>query len=131
MIEKFKFIAKDKISHLPKSPGVFAFRKGTKLLYIGKAANLRERVKNHFQQTAFRDNLFINQVNKIGYIKTDSEFADPADHLTSRPASQGSTIEALILVKYPLHALFSNLPSEKAVYLSICRGWALHGLLPQ
>jgi len=97
MIEKFKFVAKDKISHLPKSPGVYAFRKGTKLLYIGKAANLRERVKNHFQQTAFRDNLFINQVNKIGYIKTDSEFADPADHLTSRPASQGSTIEALIL----------------------------------
>ncbi len=104
---KFKFIAKDKVSHLPKSPGIYAFLarrslgedgyKGAKLLYIGKATNLKERVKNHFLSPAFRDNLFIDQIGKIGYIKTDSEFADPADHLTSRPASQGSTIEALIL----------------------------------
>jgi len=42
-------------------------------LYIGKAANIRERVRNHFQQPAFRDNLFINQISRIGYIKTDSE----------------------------------------------------------
>jgi len=94
---KFKFIAKDKISHLPKSPGVYAFKKDGQILYIGKATNVRERVKNHFQQPGFRGNLFVNQADKIGYIKTDSEFADPTDHLTSRPASQGSTIEALIL----------------------------------
>jgi len=94
---KFKFIAKDKVSYLPKSPGIYAFKKGVKFLYIGKAANIRERVRNHLQQPSFRGNLFINQAEKIGYIKTDSEFADPTDHLTSRPASQGSTIEALIL----------------------------------
>jgi len=94
---KFKFINKDNFSRLPKSCGVYVFKKGRQILYIGKAANIRERVKNHFNQTAFRSNLFINQAEKIGYIKTDSEFADPADPLTSRPASQGSTIEALIL----------------------------------
>jgi len=94
---KFKFIAKDKISHLPKSPGVYAFKKDGQILYIGKATNVRERVKNHFQQPGFRGNLFVNQADKIGYIKTDSEFADPTDHLTSRPASHGSTIEALVL----------------------------------
>jgi len=109
---KFKFINKNSISRLPKSCGVYVFKKGRQILYIGKATNLKERVKNHFQQTAFRDNIFINQVEKIGYIKTDSEFSDPANHLpersegremngvqrtTSRPASQGSTIEALIL----------------------------------
>jgi len=109
---KFRFVAKDNISRLPKSCGVYVFKKGKQILYIGKAANLRDRVKNHFLSPAFRDNLFINQVEKIGFIKTDSEFVDPADHLpersegremngvqrtTSRPASQGSTIEALIL----------------------------------
>ena len=31
-------------------------------------------------------------------------------------------IEALTLVRYPFQALFSNLPSEKAVYLSMCLG---------
>jgi len=71
------------ISQLPKNPGVYAFlarrslgeggKKGAFLLYIGKAANIKERVKNHFQQSAFRDNLFVNQVAKIGYIKTNSE----------------------------------------------------------
>jgi len=68
----FKFLSRNKISQLPKSPGVYAF-KNKEILYIGKAANIRERVKNHFQQPAYRDNLFINQVSKIGYIKTKSE----------------------------------------------------------
>jgi len=94
---EFKFIAKENVSNLPKSPGVYAFKKGRQILYIGKATNIKERIKNHFQQPGFRSNLFVNQADKIGYIKTDSEFADPTDHLTSRPASQGSTIEALIL----------------------------------
>jgi len=87
-MERFKFLAKEKISRLPKKPGVYCFKKNKEILYIGKAANLRERVKNHFpsrskgerrtnvlrtQQPAYRDNLFINQVTKIGYIKADSE----------------------------------------------------------
>ena len=90
---KFKFLSKDNFSRLPKKAGVYAFfaspkypgeggplprrsglrPRGGGLLYIGKAANIKERVKNHFSQPTFRDNLFINQVSKIGYIKTGSE----------------------------------------------------------
>ncbi len=69
----FKFISKDKIKKLPKKSGVYCFKEGRKILYIGKAVNLRERVKNHFQQPAFRDYLFLDKIKKIGYIKTDSE----------------------------------------------------------
>jgi len=72
-VNKFKFLNRGKINRLPKNPGVYSFKKGAKLLYIGKATNIRERVKNHFQQPAYRDNLFINQVSKVGYIKTNSE----------------------------------------------------------
>jgi excinuclease ABC subunit C len=72
-MEKFKFLSKDKISQIPKNSGVYAFKKGKEILYIGKAANLRERIKNHFQQPTFRDNFFINQVSKVGFIKTNSE----------------------------------------------------------
>jgi len=86
-MERFKFIEKNKISKLPKVSGVYCFKKGrgflnagysrfltkSRFLYIGKASNIRERVKNHFQQSAYRDGLFINQVSKIGYLKTDSE----------------------------------------------------------
>jgi len=70
---KFKFLEKGGISRLPKGPGVYTFKKGSEFLYIGKAANIRERVKNHFSQPGFRDSLFINEARKIGYLKTDSE----------------------------------------------------------
>ena len=69
----FKFIKKAKASKLPKNPGVYAFNKGKAFLYIGKASNLKERVENHFQKASFRDNLFIDEANIIGYQKTDSE----------------------------------------------------------
>lgn len=94
-MEKFKFINKDKtphqklrfgtglvqhraslwcwVSRLPKGPGVYTFKKGGKFLYIGKALNIKERVKNHFQHLNFKGNLFVNQASKIGYIKTGSE----------------------------------------------------------
>ncbi len=64
-MEKFKFLPKDKISQLPKVPGVYAFKKGAKLLYIGKAANLKERIKQHED--------LLSLTKQIGYIKTSSE----------------------------------------------------------
>ena len=70
---RFKFLNKKGISKLPKVSGVYIFKKGKEILYIGKAADIKERVKSHFFQPAYRDNLFINQVSKIGYISTDSE----------------------------------------------------------
>lgn len=76
-MEKFTYIPRDKLSELPKEAGVYVFSSNKaqdkQVLYIGKAGNIRERVKNHFQQPSFRDNLFINQVIKIGYFKTYSE----------------------------------------------------------
>jgi excinuclease ABC subunit C len=68
----FNFISKSRISKIPKVPGVYAF-KNSEILYIGKASNLKERVKNHFQQPSYRDNLFIDKVERMGFIKTDSE----------------------------------------------------------
>jgi len=64
-MNKFKFLPIDKISGLPKSPGVYTFNKGAKLFYIGKAANIKERVKQHKE--------LLSLANQLGYIKTDSE----------------------------------------------------------
>jgi excinuclease ABC subunit C len=72
-MEKFKFIIREKIHRLPKKSGVYCFKAERQFLYIGKATNIRERVKNHIQQPSFRDNLFIKKASKIGYLKTDSE----------------------------------------------------------
>ena len=77
---KFKFVPKKKIRELPETSGAYVFvdknkngGKGEKNLYIGKAINIKKRVKNHFQRPAGKNVFFINQVSKIGYIETDSE----------------------------------------------------------
>lgn len=72
-MEKFKIISKSKIETLPKTAGVYLFKSGKETIYIGKAINIINRVKNHFQQPSYRDNLFIDKVNKIGYLETNSE----------------------------------------------------------
>ncbi len=70
---RFSYLPKGKFANIPKSPGVYALSAGKETLYIGKASNLRGRVKNHFQQPSSRDHFFIDQVRKIGYIQTPSE----------------------------------------------------------
>lgn len=72
-MQKFKLTKKEDIKKLPKTPGVYALKDKTQFLYIGKAANIKKRVKNHFSQPTFRDNLFLKNIKKVGYIKTDSE----------------------------------------------------------
>lgn len=62
-MENFRFLPINKVSKLPKTPGVYAFKKNKELLYIGKAINIKARVKNHS----------LDQIKKVGYIKTDSE----------------------------------------------------------
>lgn len=70
---RFKFLRKEEIGKIPQGPGVYCFKSKTEILYIGKAVNLIERIKNHFQNPTFKDYLFLDQVEKIGYIQTDSE----------------------------------------------------------
>lgn len=72
-MKRFKFLKKKSVSKLPKAIGVYSFKKGKQFLYIGKANNIRKRVKNHFKKETFKNSLFINEANKVGYIKTDSE----------------------------------------------------------
>lgn len=82
-MEKFKIISKNSLENLPKTAGVYAFYGKSlpptsyKLLpiYIGKAINIRSRVKNHFLQPSYRDNLFMDQVEKVGFLETGSEIS--------------------------------------------------------
>ncbi|MFY9457552.1 MAG: UvrB/UvrC motif-containing protein, partial [Candidatus Spechtbacterales bacterium] len=64
---------KGEITKIPKVCGVYSFKNNKNILYIGKAASLLVRVRNHFRQPTWHDNHFINQATHIGFIKTDSE----------------------------------------------------------
>jgi len=72
-MENFRFVSLKNLDGLPRTSGVYAFKSKAGLLYIGKAINIKERVKSHFQQPTHRDNLFINEVVKIGFWETNSE----------------------------------------------------------
>lgn len=72
-MEKVRFLALKRVNELPKTSGVYFFYAKKELIYIGKAINIKSRVKNHFQQPNYRDKLYIKTVNKVGFIKTDSE----------------------------------------------------------
>ena len=71
--KKFKYISLKNIETLPQTTGVYAFKKGNDFLYIGKAINIKNRVKNHFSQPTFKDNVFTALTEKIGFIATGSE----------------------------------------------------------
>lgn len=72
-MEKIKFIKEKKFETLPKISGVYFFYNKKELLYIGKAVNIKNRVKNHFFQPSYRDKFFTDKIDRIGFIKTNSE----------------------------------------------------------
>jgi excinuclease ABC subunit C len=63
--------------HLPDAPGVYFFKAGNRVLYIGKATSLKDRVKSYFSidLISTRGPLLVDLIykaNKIDFIKTDS-----------------------------------------------------------
>ncbi len=69
---RFIFLSIKEIDRLPKKIGIYSF-KNKGFLYIGKALDIRERVKNHFQRPGFKESIFLNKTKKIGFLETNSE----------------------------------------------------------
>jgi excinuclease ABC subunit C len=67
----------EKIVNLPTSPGVYLFKnKSNKVIYVGKATNLRNRVRSYFQSGKHFDAKTVALVQNIfdlEYIVTDTE----------------------------------------------------------
>ncbi|MGQ9543417.1 MAG: excinuclease ABC subunit UvrC [Candidatus Bathyarchaeia archaeon] len=64
----------EQIEALPEKTGVYIM-KGDEILYVGKASNIRERVKNHFQAAKSnpREALIVGGTKRVDYIITGSE----------------------------------------------------------
>jgi excinuclease ABC subunit C len=67
----------DKLSNLPDKPGVYLFKsKDDKVLYIGKATILRNRVRSYFQKSRPLDprlQILVSRVRDLEWIVTDSD----------------------------------------------------------
>ena len=66
-----------KLKNLPVKPGVYLFRdaKGT-VLYVGKAIQLRNRVRSYFQKSRPHDPrlmIMVNKINDLEFIVTDND----------------------------------------------------------
>lgn len=65
------------LKKLPNTPGVYFFLKGKKILYIGKATSLKDRVKSYFNKNIVhtRGPLIVKMLEEstnVSFIKTDS-----------------------------------------------------------
>ncbi|MEI6420137.1 MAG: GIY-YIG nuclease family protein [bacterium] len=63
--------------NLPDQPGVYLFKKGSQILYIGKATSLYDRVKSYFANDLIttRGPLLVDMVSlatKVDFVETDS-----------------------------------------------------------
>lgn len=69
---------KKQIKNFPKKPGVYFFKNSKgKILYIGKALNIKSRVSQYFQREVDSrpklEKMIFEEAQKIDYSKTDSE----------------------------------------------------------
>lgn len=66
-----------KLAELPKSPGVYFYRdKAGEIIYVGKAAVLKNRVRQYFQASRTRDaktDALVAEIRDIDWMEVDSE----------------------------------------------------------
>lgn len=70
-------MSKIKPAHLPRKPGVYLMKdKNGKIIYIGKAKNLKNRVSTYFQARATHDRktaIMVSKIASVDLLVTDSE----------------------------------------------------------
>lgn len=64
------------LSKIPTTNGVYIFKRGINILYIGKSVNLKARLLSHFEnaKTDAKEHAIIDRSDNIEYVVTDSEF---------------------------------------------------------
>jgi len=67
----------EKIDQVPDRPGVYLYKDAkSQVIYIGKAASLRNRVRSYFQESRARDpktDALVGQIRDLDYIVTTNE----------------------------------------------------------
>src|SRR3989338_637541 len=68
---------KEKLRNLPPKPGVYLFKDGNgEILYVGKAKNLRNRVRSYFLKNGGhlpRTSIMIGQIADLDFVVVSSE----------------------------------------------------------
>ena len=65
-----------KLSQLPTTPGVYFHKSKGEIIYVGKAAVLKNRVRQYFQSSRDMDvktKVLVSEIDDIDWVETDSE----------------------------------------------------------
>lgn len=79
-------------AHLPDKPGVYIFKKGTTILYIGKATSLRERTRSYFSSDLIE--------TRSAAILDMVAIATTIDYRVTDSALEALILEAQLIKKY-------------------------------
>ncbi len=73
---KLKTIPIQDVADLPQGYGIYVFRKGKDILYIGKSINIRARVRSHIENAKIqeKEHAIVSQSTHVDYYTTNSEF---------------------------------------------------------
>jgi excinuclease ABC subunit C len=65
----------EKAKSFPETPGVYRFFGNKKILYIGKAKNLRKRVQSYFRSSVkeYKTNKLVERIEDIDFLTTNNE----------------------------------------------------------
>src|SRR4026207_14614 len=67
----------EKVDQVPDRPGVYLYKDAkAQIIYVGKAASLRSRVRSYFQDSRVRDpktDALVGQIRDLEYIVTTNE----------------------------------------------------------
>ncbi|WP_350293579.1 exonuclease domain-containing protein [uncultured Croceitalea sp.] len=67
-------VSRENIDELPTKPGIYYFRNSTgKIIYVGKAINIKKRVLGHFYTKSNHELLLCNEISKVDYELSGSE----------------------------------------------------------
>ena len=74
-MKQTKQLLKDTVKNFPRQCGVYLMKDiNNRLIYIGKAKNLKSRVQSHFSNDKSFKNIFlIPRIHHIDYVLTDTE----------------------------------------------------------
>lgn len=76
-VPKFKKILLNKIENAPKSPGCYIYRdKAKSIIYVGKAKNIKNRVKSYFTNQNLLDlktRALVANIYSVEFLEVDSE----------------------------------------------------------
>jgi len=64
------------LAHIPDNPGCYLFKDGSeRIIYVGKAKNLRKRVKSYFQKNDLdpKTEAMMQRIDSVDFIVTDNE----------------------------------------------------------